>query len=108
MNKCHLPIFLTPAQAGTQQELRVLSRWLVNQVSVTEKARSGSQGQARDTRGKGGVWGRGRLRVNKWHLGSPSADSRALGKCFQRIESLRSGDSWGKESYCQSQRKAPP
>jgi len=48
MNKCHLPIFLTPAQAGTQQELRVLSRWLVNQVSVTEKARSGSQGQARD------------------------------------------------------------
>lgn len=38
--------------------------------------------------------------VTSWHS---SADSRVLGKYFQRIESLSSGDSWGGEGYFKSQ-----
>lgn len=49
---------------------------------------------------KGQEWGLGTWQfvckqvTSSWHS---SADSRALGKCFQRIESFSSGDSWGGE-----------
>lgn len=88
-----------PAGAGSQQRPRALSRWLESQVSVTEKAMSGMWGQMQERRGKSGAWGCGSLCVNKWHLGTPWADSRALGKHFQRIESLSSGNSWGRAGY---------
>lgn len=38
--------------------------------------------------------------VTSWH---PIGRQQGLGKHFQRIESLSSGDSWGKESYHKSQ-----
>lgn len=64
MNKCHLHMFqFHPKQEPSKS--RVLSRWLENQVEVTEKARSGTLGWAWDMMDTSGAWGCGSLCVNK-------------------------------------------
>lgn len=88
-----------PAGAAAQPRPRALSRWPESQDLVTEKAMSGAWGPLQERRGKSGARGYGSLCVNKWHLGTPWADSRALGKHFQRRESLSSGNSWGRAGY---------